>query len=55
MIDWPIAELLPHAGNMILLDGVYSFVGIVLSGLLLWKDKIDMAYLHEILSLRPGG
>jgi len=25
MIDWPIAELLPHAGDMILLDGVESF------------------------------
>ena len=22
MIDWPIAELLPHAGDMILLDAV---------------------------------
>ncbi|MBA1262259.1 ApeP family dehydratase [Stutzerimonas sp. NM35] len=25
MIAWPIAELLPHAGDMILLDGVESF------------------------------
>ncbi|MCQ4286837.1 hotdog family protein [Pseudomonas stutzeri] len=25
MIDWPIAELLPHAGNMILLDAVEAF------------------------------
>jgi len=25
MIDWPIAELLPHAGDMILLDEVESF------------------------------
>lgn len=25
MIDWPIAELLPHAGDMILLDGVECF------------------------------
>ncbi|MCQ4296182.1 hotdog family protein [Pseudomonas stutzeri] len=25
MIDWPIAELLPHAGDMILLDGVERF------------------------------
>lgn len=25
MIDWPISELLPHAGDMILLDGVERF------------------------------
>ncbi|WP_448132349.1 ApeP family dehydratase [Stutzerimonas chloritidismutans] len=25
MIDWPIAELLPHAGDMVLLDGVERF------------------------------
>ena len=25
MIDWPIAELLPHAGDMILLDSVERF------------------------------
>ena len=25
MIDWPIAELLPHAGDMILLDAVERF------------------------------
>ncbi len=25
MIDWPIAELLPHAGDMILIDQVLSF------------------------------
>ncbi len=25
MIDWPVAELLPHAGEMILLDAVESF------------------------------
>ena len=25
MIDWPVAELLPHAGDMILLDAVESF------------------------------
>jgi len=25
VIDWPIAELLPHAGDMILLDGVERF------------------------------
>ncbi|MET0330783.1 MAG: 3-hydroxylacyl-ACP dehydratase [Dyella sp.] len=25
MIDWPIAELLPHAGDMVLLDAVVAF------------------------------
>jgi len=25
VIDWPIAELLPHAGDMVLLDGVERF------------------------------
>jgi predicted hotdog family 3-hydroxylacyl-ACP dehydratase len=25
MIDWPITELLPHAGNMILIDAVSAF------------------------------
>ncbi|CAI2794744.1 MULTISPECIES: ApeP family dehydratase [Pseudomonas] len=25
MIDWPLAELLPHAGDMILIDQVLSF------------------------------
>lgn len=25
MIDWPVAELLPHAGDMILLDAVEAF------------------------------
>ncbi|MDN5509779.1 MAG: 3-hydroxylacyl-ACP dehydratase, partial [Pseudomonas sp.] len=24
MIDWPLAELLPHAGDMILIDQVLS-------------------------------
>lgn len=25
MIDWPLAELLPHAGDMILIDQVLAF------------------------------
>ena len=25
MIAWPLAELLPHAGDMILIDGIESF------------------------------
>lgn len=25
MTDWPLAELLPHAGDMILIDQVLSF------------------------------
>ena len=25
MIDWPLAELLPHAGDMILIEQVLSF------------------------------
>ncbi|MFF7707604.1 3-hydroxylacyl-ACP dehydratase [Pseudomonas sp. NPDC007930] len=40
MIDWPIAELLPHAGNMILLDGVLRF---------------DDDSLEACATVRPGG
>jgi predicted hotdog family 3-hydroxylacyl-ACP dehydratase len=40
MIDWPIAELLPHAGDMILLDGVEAF---------------DAESVDTVLSVRPGG
>ena len=25
MIDWPLADLLPHAGDMILIDQVLAF------------------------------
>ena len=25
MTDWPLAELLPHAGDMILIDTILSF------------------------------
>jgi predicted hotdog family 3-hydroxylacyl-ACP dehydratase len=40
MIDWPIAELLPHAGDMILLDGVDSFA----------DEEV-----RTRLTVRPGG
>ena len=40
MIDWPIAELLPHAGDMILLDGVESFA----------DEEV-----RTRLTVRPGG
>ena len=40
MIDWPIAELIPHAGNMILIDQVLSF---------------DEEQIHTRLTVRPGG
>lgn len=40
MIAWPIAELLPHAGDMILLDGVCRF---------------DDDSLEAIATVRPGG
>ncbi|MGV8916922.1 MAG: 3-hydroxylacyl-ACP dehydratase [Pseudomonas sp.] len=40
MIDWPLAELLPHAGNMILIDQVLAF---------------DEEQIHTRLTVRPGG
>ncbi|MCK9800464.1 3-hydroxylacyl-ACP dehydratase [Pseudomonas chlororaphis] len=40
MIDWPLAELLPHAGDMILIDQVLSF---------------DEEQIHTRLQVRPGG
>jgi predicted hotdog family 3-hydroxylacyl-ACP dehydratase len=40
MIDWPLAELLPHAGDMILIDEILGF---------------DEEQIHTRLSVRPGG
>lgn len=40
MPDWPIAELLPHAGDMILIDRVVTF---------------GPEQIHTQLSVRPGG
>ncbi|NWA28876.1 hotdog family protein [Pseudomonas gingeri] len=40
MIDWPLAELLPHAGDMILIDQVLSF---------------DEEQIHTCLTVRPNG
>ncbi|MGE7960039.1 hotdog family protein [Pseudomonas sp. NPDC089530] len=40
MIDWPLAELLPHAGDMILIDQVLGF---------------DEEQIHTRLTVRPGG
>ncbi|WP_327439418.1 hotdog family protein [Pseudomonas donghuensis] len=40
MITWPLAELLPHAGDMILIDQVESF---------------DEEQIHTHLTVRPGG
>ncbi|NMZ49128.1 hotdog family protein [Pseudomonas poae] len=40
MIDWPLAELLPHAGDMILIDQVLSF---------------DEEQVHTRLTVKPGG
>ncbi|WP_397450289.1 3-hydroxylacyl-ACP dehydratase [Pseudomonas sp. NA-150] len=40
MIDWPLAELLPHAGNMILIDHVLAF---------------DEEQIHTRVTVRPGG
>lgn len=40
MTDWPIAELIPHAGNMILVDQVLSF---------------DEEQIHTRLTVRAGG
>jgi predicted hotdog family 3-hydroxylacyl-ACP dehydratase len=40
MIDWPLAELLPHAGDMILIDQVLAF---------------DEEQIHTRLTVAPGG
>lgn len=40
MIDWPLAELLPHAGDMILIDQVLAF---------------DEEQIHTRLQVKPGG
>ncbi|NNG62581.1 hotdog family protein, partial [Pseudomonas fragi] len=40
MIAWPLAELLPHAGDMILIDQVLEF---------------DQEQIHTRLTVRPGG
>ncbi|WP_445180059.1 hotdog family protein [Pseudomonas sp. McL0111] len=40
MSDWPLAELLPHAGDMILIDEVLSF---------------DDEQIHTRLTVRPDG
>lgn len=40
MIDWPLAELLPHAADMILIDQVLDF---------------DDEQIRTRLSVRPGG
>ncbi len=40
MNDWPLAELLPHAGDMILIDQVLSF---------------DEEQIHTRVTVTPGG
>lgn len=40
MIDWPLAELLPHAGDMILIDRVLAF---------------DDEQIHTLATVKPGG
>ncbi len=40
MIDWPLAELLPHAGDMILIDRILSF---------------DDEQIHAHATVKPGG
>lgn len=40
MIDWPIAELLPHAGDMILIDQILAF---------------DEEQIHTRLTVKPDG
>ncbi|CAN1595128.1 hotdog family protein [Pseudomonas sp. B21-028] len=40
MIDWPLAELLPHAGDMILIDRVVAF---------------DDEQIHTQATVQPGG
>jgi len=39
MIDWPLAELIPHAGDMILIDQVLSF---------------DEEQIHTRATVKPG-
>lgn len=39
MIDWPLAELLPHAGDMILIDRILSF---------------DDEQIHTHVTVKPG-
>jgi len=40
MTDWPLAELLPHAGDMILIDEIVAF---------------DEEQIHTRLTVTPGG
>jgi len=40
MITWPLAELLPHAGDMILIEQILSF---------------DDEQIHTRLTVKPGG
>ncbi|MBC3364049.1 hotdog family protein [Pseudomonas sp. SWRI154] len=40
MIDWPLAELLPHAGDMILIDRILSF---------------DDEQIHALATVKPDG
>jgi predicted hotdog family 3-hydroxylacyl-ACP dehydratase len=40
MIDWPLAELLPHAGDMILIEQILAF---------------DDEQIHTRLTVRPDG
>jgi predicted hotdog family 3-hydroxylacyl-ACP dehydratase len=40
MIDWPLAELIPHAGDMILIEQILAF---------------DEEQIHTCLTVRPGG
>ena len=40
MNDWPLAELLPHAGDMILIEQILSF---------------DEEQIHTRLTVKPGG
>ena len=40
MINWPLAELLPHAGDMILIEQILSF---------------DDEQIHTRLTVKPGG
>lgn len=40
MIHWPLAELLPHAGDMILIEQILSF---------------DDEQIHTRLTVKPGG
>ena len=40
MIDWPLAELLPHAGDMILIDRIVTF---------------DDEQIRTVATVKPGG